>query len=104
MRKIDRIFLVSEVLDAAFDGPVSHKDLLSLADVIVSSDQSGFIEEYDRPLNFSNPNFYSQPVDVALANQGFVIAAKEQAGLTDSSEIRSYCPKKRYDEFCKLVA
>ena len=94
MRKIDRIFLVSEVLDAAFDGPVSHKDLLSLADVIVRSDQSGFIDEYDRPLNFSNPNFYSQPVDVALAHQGFVIAAKEQAGLTGFIRNTQLLPKK----------
>ena len=55
------LFLVSEALDEALDGPVSQQDLLSPADVIVKSDQEGFVGEYDRPLNGSNPNFYSLP-------------------------------------------
>ena len=80
MRRVERLFLVSEALDEAFDGPVSQQDLLSLADVIVKSDQEGFVGEFDRPLNGSNPNFYSLPVDLALSCRGFAIAAKETVG------------------------
>ena len=80
MRRVERLFLVSEALDEAFDGPVSQQDLLSLADVIVKSDHEGFVGEYDRPLNGSNPNFYSLPVDLALSCVALRLQRKKLVG------------------------
>lgn len=104
MRRVERLFLVSEALDEAFDGPVSQQDLLSLADVIVKSDQEGFVGEYDRPLNGSNPNFYSLPVDLALSCRGFAIAAKETGRLDDAAHLGVDCPRERFAELCKQVS
>jgi hypothetical protein len=104
VQNTERLVLLSEVLDEALDGPVSQKELLILADTIARYGSSEFTEEYDRPLNLNNPNFYSLPVDRALDNFGFSIAKVEQANNTDRVLVGVDCPKRQFNEFCTLVA
>lgn len=104
MRNTERLILLSETLDEAFDGPVSQKELLILADVIARADRCDFSDEYERPLNLNNPNFYSLPVDMALDSRGFSIAVVEQAQNTDRALIGVDCPKRQFNELCALVA
>ena len=104
MRNTERLVFLSETLDEAFDGSVSQKDLLILADTIARCNRGDFADEYERPLNLSNPNFYSLPVDMALDSRGFSIAVVEQAQNTERALVGVDCPKRRFKELCALVA
>ena len=104
MKHFDRVVRISDVLSEACGDKASQLDLLALADFVVKADLNGTPDEYDRPLNVSASNFYSMSVDTALLQSGFLLASREVADFNESSEMGSFCPKKRYDEFCKLVA
>lgn len=104
MKKIDRVVLVSDALGEAVVGHVSQLDLLALADVVVKTDLSGGPEEYDRPLNGSNSNFYSMAVDTAFARRGFAVAARESAELEGLSCFDVDNSKRRFDDFCRQLA
>lgn len=104
MRKTERLVLLSEVLGEAFEGPASQKELLILADVIAGCDLSEFADEYERPLDLSKPNFYSMPVDMAIDNRGFSIAAVEQDKVDDQVLVGVDCPKRKFNQLCALVA
>ena len=104
MRNAERLVLLSEALDKALDGPISQKELLILADTIAKCGLIEFGDEYERPLNLANPNFYSLPVDMALDSRGFSIAVVEQAQNTDRALVGVDCPKRQFNEFCALVA
>ena len=104
MQNTERLVLLTEALDEAFDGPVSQKELLILADVIARADLCDFADEYERPLNLNNPNFYSLPVDMAFDSRGFSIAVVEQAQNTDRALVGVDCPKRRFNDLCALVA
>ena len=104
MRKTERLVLLSETLGEAFDGPVSQKELIILADIIAECDHRNFADEYERPLNSSNPNFYSLPVDMALDNRNFSIAVAERFESGDSALVGVDCPMRQFNELCALVA
>jgi capsid portal protein len=104
LKKIDRVVLISDALGEAVAGHVSQLDLLALADVVVKTDLNGGPEEYDRPLNVSNSNFYSMAVDTAFAQRSFAVAAREAAELDGLVCFDVDNSKRRFDEFCKQVA
>ena len=104
MKNIDRVVLISDALGEAVEGHVSQLDLLALADVVVTSDLVGGPEEYDRPLNGSNPNFFSLPVDFAVSHRGFALASKEAGCLEERNSVGVNCPQDRFANFCKQIA
>ena len=103
MKKIDRVVLVSDALGEAVAGHVSQLDLLALADVVVKTYLNGGHEEYDRPLNVSNSNFYSMAVDIAFAQRSFAVAAREAAELDGLACFDVDNSKRRFDDFCRQL-
>ena len=83
---------------------IGHAYTTILADVIARADLCDFADEYERPLNLNNPNFYSLPVDMAFDSRGFSIAVVEQAQNTDRALVGVDCPKHRFNDLCALVA
>ena len=104
MKNTHRVLRVSEALSEAVGAEVSQRDLLRLASVIVETSSQDSAEEFDRPLNFSAPNFYSMAVDRAISQQGFALASKANIELEDFGTLDGANLKRRFDDLCREIS